>query len=150
MATRKISWAQLIIKVGLALFLITAGILSLQLDSGLAGRLQASFGGNELAIAVNSIFKGEMATVVIVLLGALQLLGGIFLLVDFFVNTKAFSNFALLVLMIVWLAIIVLVDVLGKGGLVNGAFQNLTSFLSFLKLLASHLLVLGAIILVRE
>jgi len=150
MATSKSSLSHLVLKIALAAFLIVMGIMTLQLDSGFMGKLQAGFSGNELATAVHGFLKGDMATLVIVILGILELASGVFLILDFFMDTKRFNSLALMVIMILWIVVIVLVDIVGKGGLLDGAFKSLATFLSFLKVLSAHLLVLGAILAAKE
>ncbi len=148
--SRSSSPAKLVLKIALAVFLIVMGIMSLQLDSGFIGKLQAGFSGNELATAVHGFMKGDVANVVIVLLGILELLSGLFLILDFFMDTKSFNKLALLIILILWIVVIILVDVVGKGGLLDGAFKSAGTLLSFLKVLSAHLLVLGAILSARE
>ncbi len=150
MAISNSSPSKIVLRIALALFLIVTGILTLQLDSGFLGKLQAGFSGNEIATAVHSFLKGDMANVVIVCLGILELVAGLFLILEFFMDTRAFSGLALLVILILWIVVIVLVDVIGKGGLLDGAFKSSAAFLSFLKVLGAHLLVLGAIMSAQE
>lgn len=150
MAVSNRSLSGLVLRIALAFFLIISGILTLQLDSGLVGRLQAEFGGNEIASAVHSFLKGDAANLVVIFLGILELIAGVFLLMEFFVNTGSFSSFVLLIILILWIVVIVLVDIIGAGGLLKGAFRNMNTFLAFLKSLTAHLLILGAILHVRE
>ncbi len=150
MALGKTTLSALVLRVALACFLIVSGILTLQLDSGFFGKLQAGFAGNEVANAIHSILKGDLASLIIVMIGVLQLLSGIFLIAGFFVDATKFNSFALLVILILWLVVIFLVDIVGKGGLLGGAFKSMNAFLSFLKVLSAHLLVLGAILSTRE
>lgn len=150
MAVSQFSLSKLVLKIALAAFLIVTGIMTLQLDSGFLGKLQAGFSGNELANAVHGFLKGDAATLVIVALGILELLAGVFLIAGFFVDTKGFNGLVLLIIMALWIVVIVLVDIVGKGGLLDGAFKSTGTFLSFLKVLSAHLLVLGAILSARE
>lgn len=150
MATSRISPASMVLRIALAVFLIVTGIMTLQLDSGLLGKIQAGFSGNELAIAVRSFLKGDTANVVIVLLGILELVSGLFLVAGFFMDTGAFNKLALFVIMALWIVVIVLVDVVGKGGILGDAFKTMGSLLAFLKVLSAHLLVLGAIMTAQE
>lgn len=150
MALQKSSLSGFVLRIALACFLIVAGILTLQLDSGFLGKLQAGFAGNEIASAIHSITKGDLANILIILMGILQLGAGVFLILGFFMNVDSFNSMALTVILIMWLVVIFLVDVVGRGGLLGGAFRNFSAFLSFLKVLSAHLLVLGAILSVRE
>lgn len=150
MALGKLTLSGLILRIALACFLIVSGILTLQLDSGLLGKLQAGFAGNEVANAVHAIAKGDLASLIIVLIGVLQLVSGIFLIAGFFVDASRFNSIALTIILIMWLVVIFIVDIIGKGGLLGGAFKNMNTFLSFLKVFSAHLLVLGAILSTRE
>lgn len=150
MAVEKSSLSGFVLRIALACFLIVAGILTLQLDSGFLGKLQAGFAGNEIASAIHSLTKGNLANILIILMGLLQLCSGIFLILGFFMNVGSFNKVALTLILIMWLVVIFLVDIISKGGLINGAFRNLNSFLAFLKVLSAHLLVLGAILSVKE
>ncbi|HKL87071.1 MAG TPA: hypothetical protein VJ861_12125 [Treponemataceae bacterium] len=142
--------SKLVLRIALACFLIATGILTLQLDAGFFGKLQAGFAGNEIANAVHSLFKGDLANMLIMLLGLLSVIAGAFLVVGFFANTGSFNKIALLVIMVLWIVIIFLVDIVGKGGIIGGAFNSMATFLSFLKILSAHLLVLGAIMSAME
>ncbi len=150
MAVSQMTPSRLVLRIALAAFLIVTGIMTLQLDSGFLGKLQAGFSGNELANAVHGFLKGDAATLVIVALGILELIAGAFLIAGFFMDAKGINGIALLVILLLWIAVIVLVDVVGKGGLMDGAFKSAGTFLSFLKTLSAHLLVLGAIMSARE
>ncbi|NIR62698.1 MAG: hypothetical protein GWN00_03655, partial [Aliifodinibius sp.] len=55
------STAGLVLRIALALFLIASGIMTLQLESGIIGRVQAGLSGNEIATAVHSFLKGDIA-----------------------------------------------------------------------------------------
>ena len=150
MALEKTSLSTFVLRIALACFLIVAGILTLQLDSGLLGKLQAGFAGNEIANAIHSMTKGDLANILIILMGILQLGAGVFLILGFFMNVGSFNKVVLAIILIMWLVVIFLVDIIGKGGLLGGAFKNMNTFLSFLKVFSAHLLVLGAILSVKE
>lgn len=150
MALEKSSLSALVLRIALAGFLIVAGILTLQLEGGLLGKLQAGFAGNEIASAIYSITKGDLANILIILMGILQLGAGVFLILGFFINVASINKIALFIILILWLVVIVLVDVIGKGGLLDGAFKNMNTFLAFLKVFSAHMLVLGAILSVKE
>lgn len=139
-----------LVQIALGLFFIASGILTLQLDSGFLGRLQAGFGGNEVATAVYSILNGNVATIVIIAIGICEVLAGIFLILRFFMAVGKLADIVLIIIMIVWIAVIILVDILGNGGLLKGALNSFGSIISFLKVLSAHLLVLGGILIVKR
>ncbi len=148
MAKSKRVISPILIQLAVALFLIVSGILTVQLDGGFLGRLQAGFSGNEVAIAVHSLFDGDFANFIVIVLGLCEIIAGVFLFLNFFINTGKITNLFVFIIIIVWVVIVVLVDVFGGGGLLDGAFESLNTFLAFLKSLSSHLLVLGALLLV--
>ena len=150
MAVSNKSMGVVLLQIALGLFLLASGIMTLQLDSGLAGRLQAGFGGNEVASAIYRILDGDFAKIVIIIVGVCELLAGVFLLISFFVDVGKIADLVLFIIMIMWIVVIVLVDILGSGGLLDGAFKSFGSILSFMKVLSAHLLVLGAILIVKR
>ncbi len=148
MAVSKRTLSSIILQLAVALFLIVSGILTVQLDGGFLGRLQAGFSGNEIASAVHKLLDGDFANIIVVLLGICEIIAGVFLFLNFFINTGKITNLFVFIIIIVWCVVIALVDVLGGGGLLDGAFTSMASFLSFLKSFSSHLLVLGALLVV--
>ena len=114
------------------------------------GRLQAGFGGNEVATAVYSILNGDVANIVIIAIGVCELLAGIFLILRFFMGVGKLADIVLIIIMIVWIVVIVLTDILGNGGLLKGALSSFGSIITFLKVFSSHLLVLGGILIVKR
>ncbi len=139
-----------LVQIALGLFFIASGILTLQLDSGFLGRIQAGFGGNEVATAVYSILKGDVANIVIIAIGVCEILAGLFLILRFFMGVGVLADVVLIIIMIVWIAVIILIDILGNGGLLKGALDSFASILSFLKVFSAHLLVLGGILIVKR
>ncbi len=150
MKSGKKSLGTLVLQIALGLFLLTFGILTLQLDSGFFGKLNALVTGNEVAIAVNSFIKGDTANIVIILLGICELIAGVGLLLDLFVSMGKLANIFNLIVLVAWIVVIAVIDVMGPGGLANGAFKSMATFLWFLKSLSSHLLVLGALLTLRK
>ena len=148
MSKSKLAISGILLQLAVALFLIVSGILTVQLDGGFFGKLQAGFAGNEIASAVHSLFKGDLANILIIVLGICELIAGVFLFLNFFMNTGKLTNTFVFIILIVWIVVIVLVDVIGNGGLLGGAFGSLGAFLSFLKSLSGHLLVLAALLYV--
>lgn len=145
MAVSKKTLGGIVLQLALALFLLVSGILTLQLDGGFFGKLQAGVNGNEVASAVHGFLKGDPANIVIIAVGICELIAGIFLLANFFVDTGKVTNTFVFIIIIMWIAVIALIDVMGKGGLLHGAFNSAGAFLSFLKSLSAHLLVLGSL-----
>ncbi|NLK46657.1 MAG: hypothetical protein GX297_08420 [Treponema sp.] len=150
MATKKKSLGMLILQIALGCFLLAFGILTLQLDKGVLGKFQAGVTGNEVAIAVNKLLKGDAANIVIILLGICEIISGAGLLVSLFTSLGKAASIFNLVVLIAWIVVIVVIDVMGPFGLLNGAFESTWTFLFFLKTFAMHMLVLGAILTVNH
>ncbi len=149
MAVSKKTLSGVILQIAVALFLVVSGILTVQLDGGILSQAKSVLGGNELASAVYKVFgRGDFTTIIVMILGICELIAGVFLLINFFVDTAKVTNIFLLVIIILWLIVIALVDIMGNGGLLGGAFNSMNSVLSFLKNLSAHLLVLGALLVV--
>lgn len=150
MATKKKTMGMLILQIALGCFLLAFGILTLQLDKGILGKLQAGVTGNEVAIAVNQILKGDAANIVIILLGVCEIISGAGLLISLFTSLGKIASIFNMIVLIAWIVVIVVIDIMGPCGLLNGAFNSMWSFLFFLKSLAMHMLVLGGILVVKS
>jgi uncharacterized membrane protein YphA (DoxX/SURF4 family) len=127
----------LFLQTALGLFFLVSGIWTLQGNSG-----------NEIAVAINSVLSGDSAQICSIVFGIIEVLAGIFLLLRLFVTFSApIDTILMLIIMVAWIASIVLIDFIEKGALPAG---NFTSILKWLKVFAYHLLVLGAIITVKN
>jgi uncharacterized membrane protein YphA (DoxX/SURF4 family) len=125
------------LQIALGLFFLVSGIWTLQGSSG-----------NEIAIAIKSILSGDTAQIWCIVFGIIEVLAGIFLLLRMFVTFSApIDTVLMVIIMIAWIASFVLIDFIEKGALPDG---NFASILKWLKALAYHLLVLGAIITVKN
>ncbi len=155
MSLSKKSIGLFITQIAIAILLIVMGIATVQLNSsgsGIAGldnfvgSARASVSGNEIASAVYSLLgrSSTLAKPIILILGICEILGGVFLCVDLFVSTGKLQNLFILIIVIMWCVVIVLVDFLGNAGITNVNWQSASAILSYLRGLASHLLILGA------
>lgn len=127
----------IILQIALGLLFVVSGIWTLQ-----GGK------GDEIASAIYSIFKGDVAHVCCIIFGIIEIIAGVFCLLRLFVfiNTNL-DTLLIYIIMICWIVAIVMIDFVGN----NGLFNNLNSgFLAFLNRFARHLLVLGAIIKVKD
>ena len=124
-----------LLQIALGVMLVVSGIMAFQ------GK------GDAAASAIKSILNGDAATIAIYAVGAIELLAGIFLVIELFTGDRfgKLDNFLMIVVMIVWIVAIVLIDFLGKSGILNSKFS-----LTWLYNLASHVLVLGALIYLRD
>jgi uncharacterized membrane protein YphA (DoxX/SURF4 family) len=134
---REHSVGYLFLQVALGLFFLVSGIWTLQGSSG-----------NEIAVAIKSVLSGDSAQISCIVFGIIEVLAGIFLLLRMFVTfSSPIDTILMVIIMIAWIASIILIDFLEKGALPAG---NFASILRWLKALAYHLLVLGAVITVRN
>lgn len=131
----------IILQIALAFFLIVAGILGLMHSSG--GDLDS------VVSLLNNLFKSRLiTTIIIITLAVSELIAGVFLIVEFFSAEIRLTNIILIVFMIFWIVNIILIDVLGA---VNAnVFGSVKSLLNYLSQLSRHLMILGAIIAVKN
>ena len=131
----------IVLQIALAFFLIVAGILGLIRSN--AGEL-----GQAVAL-LDAVFKSRTITTIIVIsLAVAELIAGVFLIVEFFSGEIRLTNIILIIFMILWIINIVLIDIIGP---INGnVFGSTMSVLNYLSLFSRHLMILGAIIAVKD
>ncbi|MDR0400086.1 MAG: hypothetical protein LBH51_04010 [Treponema sp.] len=133
-----------IIHAAAALYLLADGILGLG-EQGLWQRIRLAAGratGNEIVDTLVRIFgTGDLSRTLIILFSVLAVAGGLFLLLELFGFRIRVVHVVILLFMAVWLAFIVLSDVIY-------AFRDTRNFafLPWLRIFASHAAVLGALI----
>ncbi len=129
------------LQIALAFFLIVAGILGLTRSSG--GELE------QVVALLDGLFRSSVITTVIIITIAIaELIAGVFLIVEFFSGEIKLTNIILVIFMILWIVNIILLDILGA---INGnVFKNVTALLAYLSQLSRHLMILGAIIAVKD
>ena len=138
-------------KTGLRLFWV---VLNLAVGAMLAvGGIWALQGGGDFGChAIKTVFSGlssDLLRIIVIAYGVIELLSGIFIILQLFVGDRmgTFGSILKLIVVIVWAAAIVLADFLGKGGLLHGGMNN---FLSWLYGFAMHLIVLCALLVTRD
>ncbi|MCI7080902.1 hypothetical protein, partial [Treponema porcinum] len=105
---------------------VTIGRLLLQLALGamlaVAGIWSFQGHGDDAVGAIRAVFDGNVENVLVVVFGVIELLAGIFLILELFMGDQfgKLDNILMLIVMIVWIVAIVLMDFLAKGGLLNG------------------------------
>jgi hypothetical protein len=132
--------------IAVALYLLADGILGL-MEKTLWQRLRLATGarsatGNEIVDVLTRLLgTGDLTKTLIVLFSVLAVAGGVFLLLELFGIKIPAVEIILLVFLIVWLVFIALSDVVYP-------FRDTRNFvfLPWLRALASHLVVLGALI----
>ena len=123
--------------IALALYLLATGIL------GLTGR--KFFPDGEIRRAVTSLFKGDLAEILIIVLGVLAIAAGGFILLKFFGIVIPITELLLVILTIVWIVFIVMIDIVyplnrGRG----------TNIVDWMRNFGAHLMVLSGLILSTE
>lgn len=149
---RKVSLGVFFLQLALALFLLFSGLNAtsavVKSDSfGFSATI--NFGDNEVVTIVDQLLpkNKSLATFIIIILAIVQIACGAILLLNFFIETKQITDILLIIMLVVWALIIIFLDIIGTGGLINGAFKNYKTFVAFCKQLSQHLLVIGAILL---
>ncbi|HKL85808.1 MAG TPA: hypothetical protein VJ861_05715 [Treponemataceae bacterium] len=138
-------------KRGFGLIILQIAVALFLLVSGITGLLNSSAG--DLAPVVsffNDLLKSKSAiTIVIMILSIVEIIAGFFLLTELFTTDLRITDIILLIFIILWIVNIVLVDFIGPIG-EGSIFKNVNSVLHYLSTLSSHLMVLGALILVTR
>lgn len=139
------------VKRSIGVVLLQISVALFLLVSGITGLLSSSAG--DLAPVVeffNSLFKSSsVLTVMIIILSISQIIGGFFLITELFTTDLRITDMILVILIILWIINIVLVDFVGPFG--SGSILRSTqSLLRYLGTLSSHLMVLGALVLVTK
>jgi len=126
-----------LLNIAVAVYLLATGIL------GLTGR--KFFPDGEIRKAVTSLFKGDLAETLIVILGILAIAAGAFILMKFFGIVIPVTELVLIVLAVVWIVFIVMIDVVTP---LNS--KRDVNFVEWMRNFGAHLMVLAAIILSTE
>lgn len=126
-------------------------VLNIAVGAMLAvGGIWALQGGGDFGCAaIKSIFSGDVAKILAIAFGVIELLSGIFIILQLFIGDRmgTFGSILKLIVVVVWAVAIVLADFLGNGGLLNGGANN---FLGWLYEFALHLIVLCALLITRD
>lgn len=132
--TIKFSVGRFILQIALGLFFLVGGIWAL------------TGGGDAASLAIKEIFSGNIRTILVIVFGIIEILCGIFLILELFLTTslKNLRKILLLIIAIVWIVAIVLIDFFGGHGLFHT-----NAFLSWLYQFADHLIILGGIIVIN-
>ncbi len=137
------SAGHVILRLALGLFLLAYGIVTVKTDGVFAAA------GNEVFDAARSILQGDAANAVIFIIGVCAIIAGAGVLFSFFVPPGVIASIFYAIVFIIWIVVIVIVDILGSGGLFNGALLTFNTFLSFIQRISLHLIVLGAMLVSR-
>jgi hypothetical protein len=120
-----------LLNIAAALYLFVNGILGITKDRNA-----------EFSKMVSTIFgRGDFSNILITVLSVCGIAAGIFLLLYLFRIRVPITDIILLVFIILWLIFIVIVDI------INPLKGSKFSLLPYLQVLATHLMVLGALFL---
>lgn len=102
-------------------------------------------GGDFAAKALDAMFKSDIQKIVHVTFGVIELLSGIFIIIQLFIGDRmgSLGKVLKLIIVIVWAIAIIAADFL------NGHFLS-PNFLSWIYTLAMHLIVLAALLITRD
>lgn len=131
-----------VLQISVALFLLVAGI---------TGIIRSSAGDLAPVVAfLGDLFKNaSLATIMVVVLSVCEIIAGFFLLTELVTTDLRITDMILFIFIIFWIVNIVLVDFVGPIG-EGSSFRSVKSVLDYLGTLSSHLMVLGALILVTK
>lgn len=137
--TTHYSFGRILLQIALGAMLAVSGIWALQ------------GGGDAGAVALRNILENStIETIICISYGVIELLTGIFLILKLFIGDRfgVFGNVIMIITMIVWIIAIILIDFIGKNGILNhsGSFN----FLRWIYDFSYHLIVLGAIIYLND
>lgn len=141
MRTEKSGWtaALLILQIAVGAMLAVGGIWALQGGGDFAARaIKGLVSGN----------VGNIGNILVIVFGVIELLVGVFMILKIVIGDRfgSFGTVLALIAIVVWIVAIVLSDILGASGILNGGSKN---FLEWLYTFAQHLIILGAILAVR-
>ncbi|MCL2411247.1 MAG: hypothetical protein FWC97_06340 [Treponema sp.] len=127
--------ASFVLNIAVALYLFANGIL------GITQRPALGVPGGEFGTMVATIFgSGDLTNILTIVLSICAIVAGVFLLLKLFNVDIRITDMILFVFVIVWVVFIVIVDIIRP-------IQSSVEVLPYLKGLASHLMVLGALML---
>lgn len=132
----------IIVQIAVALYLLVSGVTGLLNSS--AGDLAGVVG------FLNDLFKNpSMVTLLVIVLSISEIIAGFFLLMELFTTDLRVTDMILFIFIILWIANIILVDFIApiSGGTI---FKSVDSVLRYVSVLSSHLMVLGALIMVSK
>ena len=134
MAKKSYSFGRLLMQIALGAMLAIAGIWALM------------GGGDFGASGIRNLFgNGTVEKICVIIFGVIELLAGVFLILELFMGDifGKIDNILMLIIIIVWIVAIVLGDFI--GGLFKGGFS-----LEWLWNFASHVLVLGVMFNLKD
>ncbi len=138
----KHSVGSVVLQISVALFLLVSGI---------TGLLNSSAGDLAPVVAFfDRLFNSSsISTIAVIILSVSEIIAGFFLISELFTSDLRITDMILMVFIILWIVNIVLVDFIAPiGG--GSSFSSVASVLRYMSTLSSHLMVLGALIVVTK
>ncbi len=138
----KHSVGSVVLQISVALFLLVSGI---------TGLLNSSAGDLAPVVAfLDQLFNSSsISTIVIIILSVSEIIAGFFLISELFTSDLRITDMILMFFIILWIVNIVLVDFIAPIGS-GTTFASVSSVLRYMATLSSHLMVLGALIVVTK
>lgn len=121
------------------------GMLFLQIALGamlIVGGIWAFTGTGDFGcVALREVFRGEVLNILKIVFGIIELIVGVFLIIELFSGDilGSFGRVLKLIVIVMWIAAIVLADILYGSGVLRSGFSW-----KWLYSFAEHLIVLGA------
>ncbi len=129
----------LFLQIALGILFIVSGIWTVQGSNG-----------DDVAFAIKSIFNSDISSIICIVFGVIEIVAGFFLLLRLFVSVAdGLDTILMIIILVAWIVMIILIDFAGKNCLFNN-LNSVNNFCGFMKRFAMHLLVLGAVIKVRD
>ena len=122
-----------LLNFSVAVYLFATGIM------GISGTR-----GSEIRTAVNSIFSGDFARIMVVIISVMAIAAGVFILIKFFSVSISLTEIILIILAITWLVFILMIDI------VNPINNKGTFNMDWLRSIGSHAIVLSGILLATD
>src|SRR5574344_596235 len=122
------------VQIALAVYFIVTGLCMLGVGSSIK-----SF---QTSAAVYSLFSGDLANLVNVILGIVILACGVILVIKFFWNPGKLDNLLMLITLIVWIIVAVITDLFSSD---YGIFKGHVAFLTWLLDVGKNLLIIGGL-----
>jgi len=119
-----------LLNISVAVYLFATGIM------GITGSK-----GGEIRTAVESVFSGDFARILTIIISVLAIAAGVFILIRFFGISISITEILLIILAITWLIFILMIDIVYP---INNKGIN---FIDWLRSFGSHVMVLSGIIL---
>lgn len=138
-------------KRGFGLIILQVAVALYLLVSGVSGLIASNAGDLEPVVRfLNGLFASPtIVTIVVIVLSVCEIIAGFFLLMEIFTTDLRVTDMILFIFIVLWIANIVLVDFvypIGDGK----SFRSVSSVLRYLSVLSSHLMVLGALVIVAK